>query len=597
MSLPPLYQLRLEQQGDATGAPRIGGGNASGKRPAGSGSWQPAGDPGGELLKAIAKALKSTSDRKLRDRWKDAIVDSMKYKRKRFQKEAKKLKGQVADAQAKVDAYVVKTRKAYGNAQAKAEIKQGEDGQKAKAAKKAAKGGSSTESNESTSDVDSDDESTAPTDVAGDTIANNRQRRKAAPSGQGALVDKNAAEKALAEALEKELDGRSGGRKEANPTKWDVAQLVYENWSTLVYAQEAFEEIANAAEKREEAAKTSTMKEAEELANAITDLVDDYKNQEYLLESLSDLILAFMENPLVTQNTMINIVLMGSPGTGKTRLAEKLGAVLSKLGLFVYDEVVTSGRSNYIGEYEGQTAAKTRRFLVANLEKVIFLDEAYSLTSWEQKPGQPDPELTAVAAEAVAEFIAFMSEWPGSSCIIAAGYEKEMREKFLKANQGFTRRFYLLIELEDYTPEQLVDDIYIKALAKAMEGLKLRPPVTREVATGFFKPAALEYLREIIRTLNESPRKESNLHEFFGAQAGAMVILANITATKIASNADGRFPGKDSWLLSPKSVYVILQQLLENRFGLAAETIIKTELDAITKMVYKGDIKKDWGVA
>ena len=337
MSVPPLHQLRLEQQGDATGAPRLGGeyqgltkGGAAGKKAATSARWQPEGQPGGTLLLEIAKQLTSTSSRTLQDKWKDAIVDSMKYKRKRFREEARKLKSQVTDTQNKVNAYVKKTRKAYGNAQAKAEVEQGEAGPAAKADKKEGKGASSSSS---TVDVDSDAESSAPTDVADDPTATRRNPdRNAKPKGPNALADKNDAEKQLAEALENAIDGRSGGRKEPNPTKWDVAQLVYERWSTLVFAQEAFEEIATAAEKRERQAEGSTFNQAEELANAIKDLVGDYENQQYLLESLSDLVLAFIENPLVAQNTMINIVLMGSPGTGKTRMARSISKVLGTMG-------------------------------------------------------------------------------------------------------------------------------------------------------------------------------------------------------------------------------------------------------------------------
>jgi len=623
MSLPPLHQLRLELQGDATGAGRLGGGVVAARPSRGAAAaaaqkWQPAGEPGAALLETIAEKLKDTTQGNLRGKWQDAIVASMQHKEDLFTEKAAQLGSQIKDAEAKVDAYVAKARIAFGNDKAVEEGKK-DDGRRAARRAYSSSGGSSAYS-ASVAGTHTTTSMEAPFDV---TWTGAPTTRGVGVPGALREPDSRLAGSVLGGAA---IPRGSGSGADPNPTKWDVAEKVYESWSALVYAKEAFEEIAAAAAQRKSEVDTaaSALMKAKELSEVITELVDDFKNQTYLLASLSDLILAFIENPLVAQNTMINIVLMGNPGTGKTRLADKLGAVLSKLGLFVYDEVVVSGRSDYIGEYEGQTAAKTKRFLVANLEKVIFLDEAYSLTSYEQKPGQPVPELTAVAAEAIAECIAFMSEWPGSSCIIAAGYEDEMKNKFLKANAGFTRRFYLLIELEDYSPDQLVDDIYIKALAKAMEGKKLPEPVTKERANAFFNADALRYLKAVIAVLNTSrtayaealrqhflkyrtrkgewpdppPKEYPAMDEFFGAQAGAMVILANITATKIASNSDGRMPGPLSWVLTPASVHVLLTQMLENRYGKAAEELIEHELDEIKHTINRdGSLQRNWGKA
>ena len=49
--------------------------------------------------------------------------------------------------------------------------------------------------------------------------------------------------------------------------------------------------------------------------------------------------------------------------------------MLSKLGLLVHEQLVVCGRSDFIAEFEGQTANKARTFLMANLEKANFLDD------------------------------------------------------------------------------------------------------------------------------------------------------------------------------------------------------------------------------
>jgi hypothetical protein len=57
----------------------------------------------------------------------------------------------------------------------------------------------------------------------------------------------------------------------------------------------------------------------------------------------------------------------------------------------------------------GQTASKTRNFLQSNLEKVVLLDEAYSLTTYESKSGDEQRTLSAYSAEAVTEVRFFMA--------------------------------------------------------------------------------------------------------------------------------------------------------------------------------------------
>ena len=118
----------------------------------------------------------------------------------------------------------------------------------------------------------------------------------------------------------------------------------------------------------------------------------------------------------------LNFILMGNPGVGKTRLAGALAAVLGKLGLLVYDQLVECGRSDFVAEYEGQTAVKARNFLMGGLEKVIFLDEAYSLTTWESKGSAAERRLSAYSGEATTEIVAFLSQRAGSTAFIAASF-------------------------------------------------------------------------------------------------------------------------------------------------------------------------------
>jgi hypothetical protein len=360
-------------------------------------------------------------------------------------------------------------------------------------------------------------------------------------------------------------------------SNWDISEKVSQRWQTLVSQAAALQQIIENAQWRFDIMNNASDfgNEKAELAEAIETLVNDYEPQSMLLETLADLVDSFLAAPTVQSNALLNFVLMGSAGAGKTRLASAIAELLGKLGLFVYDQVATCGRSDFVAEYEGQTAAKTRRFLNAQLEKVVFLDEAYSLTSWETKAdGRRTPG--AYSAEATTELVAFLSQRVGSVGFIAAGYEREMLEDFLPANEGLSRRFPFRIWLRDPDAEQLVS-VFIENLA-----LALRPPPpsasTLDAATvkTYFTSQALAFLADIVNEARETNSDGAPLYplleSIFRAQAGAMVTLANMTAVLITSHKDfGRIglsdSGLETWAVGILGIYNIMRTLLQQRLG------------------------------
>ena len=146
---------------------------------------------------------------------------------------------------------------------------------------------------------------------------------------------------------------------------WEVAENVSQRWQTLVTQAAALQQISENAQLRHDlinnASDFGTLRG--ELADAMVALADDYESQGLLLEAAADIVDSFLNAPTVQSNALLNFVLMGNPGAGKTRLAIAIAELLGKLGLFVYEQVATCGRSDFIAEYEGQTAVKTRTFL------------------------------------------------------------------------------------------------------------------------------------------------------------------------------------------------------------------------------------------
>jgi hypothetical protein len=370
---------------------------------------------------------------------------------------------------------------------------------------------------------------------------------------------------------------------------WDVSEKVSSRWQALVLQSASLDRLVQTAQRRHDVINNAADFGAlrVDLASAIEALVADYPSQPVLLETIADLVDAFVQQPLVTSTSLINFVLMGNAGAGKTRLAMALATVLGKLGLFVYDQLVVCGRSDFVAEYEGQTAVKSRNFLMGNLEKIIFLDEAYSLTTWDQSVGEPDRKLSAYSSEAVTEIVAFLSQRAGATCFVAAGYEEEMLNDFIPSNPGLERRLTIRVWLNDYTTEQLTD-IYLTALASALSDPPPARTLTRTTTQTYFTSHALNFLADVVegaRVQTDTGAASPLLDRVFAAQAGAMTTLANVTAMLIASSKRGgriglSDAGLDTWALGYLDVFDILSTLLMQQLGPASADAVG-EVEAI----------------
>ena len=294
----------------------------------------------------------------------------------------------------------------------------------------------------------------------------------------------------------------------------------------------------------------------------------DYNAQSLVLEKIVEMVRAFAQESEVGGNTFFNIILMGNPGTGKSRMAAALARTLSLLGFFVYDNYVEASASDFLGEYVGQTAIKTKTFLTVNLERVIFLDEAYALTQYD------DDEYTQLgqySREAVAELIAFMQREIGRSSLIAAGYEDEIRTQFLPANEGFQRRFQIITTLQDYDLNSMCK-IFVTQLSNTLRKSKL------EVCK-YFTPAAWIVLKKLIEAGREKTTTKDeggnvvtkwtypHLHDIFAAQAGAMTNLASTTGIKL------RAIQMEKQLVGFVGIYELIQQRLEEQFAFEEDNV------------------------
>ena len=155
----------------------------------------------------------------------------------------------------------------------------------------------------------------------------------------------------------------------------------------------------------------------------------------------------------------LHTAILGSPGTGKTSLARIIGDIYKNMGILSKSGTFKIGnRTDFVGQYLGETANKTIKFLKSCLGGVLFIDEVYSLG-----PGSKDRD--SFSKEAVDTINAFLSENKNNFCCIIAGYKDEVKKCFFSINPGLERRFPWIHEISDYTNEDLTE-IFLSMVSK-----------------------------------------------------------------------------------------------------------------------------------
>ena len=175
----------------------------------------------------------------------------------------------------------------------------------------------------------------------------------------------------------------------------------------------------------------------------------------------------------------LHTVITGNPGCGKTTIAKIIGKIYTNLGvLSKKNNSFTIGyRDDFVAEYLGQTAVKTREFLESCLGGVLFIDEVYSLG-----PGQKDKD--SFSKEAIDTLCSFLSEHKNDFCCIVAGYKEDIKKCFFSVNQGLERRFPWVHDIEPYSETNLME-IFIKMLNET--NWLLHEEVDKIYITLFFK--------------------------------------------------------------------------------------------------------------
>ena len=142
-----------------------------------------------------------------------------------------------------------------------------------------------------------------------------------------------------------------------------------------------------------------------------------------------------------------HMIFAGDPGTGKTTVAKIVAQALFEIGAIPENKCTVVSVDSLIKGYVGQTAEHVKNVLDDALGGVLFIDEAYELTVKENQ--------NSFNSEALAVIIRYMEDCRDRLVVIAAGYEKEMKE-FLASNAGLTRRFQW-VYFPDYDNKEMTE--------------------------------------------------------------------------------------------------------------------------------------------
>lgn len=153
------------------------------------------------------------------------------------------------------------------------------------------------------------------------------------------------------------------------------------------------------------------------------------------------------EKGLKTSKNALHSVFMGPPGTGKTTVARLIGRIYKHLGYLKSGHVVETDRAGLVAGYVGQTAIKTEEIIQKAHEGVLFIDEAYALSSG----GFND-----FGQEAIEILLKRMEDKRGELVVVVAGYPDEM-EDFIQSNPGLQSRFNRYFKFDHFSPEALLN--------------------------------------------------------------------------------------------------------------------------------------------
>lgn len=200
--------------------------------------------------------------------------------------------------------------------------------------------------------------------------------------------------------------------------------------------------------RRDEEEKIPPKENIDELKKELDSYIglDEVKKEVKNLINMATVYKLRIDNNLPNPDMSLHLVFSGNPGTGKTMIARFMARVYHSLGLLSKGTLTEVDRSGLVAGYIGQTAIKTSKVIESAMGGVLFIDEAYTLTSKTEND---------FGFEAVDTILKAMEDSRDDLVVIVAGYTDLMQD-FIDSNPGLRSRFNKYIDFDDYTAEEMM---------------------------------------------------------------------------------------------------------------------------------------------
>merc|ERR1719326_1862675 len=194
----------------------------------------------------------------------------------------------------------------------------------------------------------------------------------------------------------------------------------------------------------------------EQLEQLDYDLIGLIPVKERVREIASLLVVDKMRMKLGMETSVpsLHMCFTGSPGTGKTTVAVRMGAILQRMGYCRSGHVVVATRDDLVGQYVGHTAPKTKEMVKKAMGGILLVDEAYYLynAANDRDYGQESIEI----------LLTFMENNREDIVVILAGYKDRM-DKFFGYTPGMASRVGNHIDFPNYQVDELVNIAQVMA--------------------------------------------------------------------------------------------------------------------------------------
>mgnify|MGYP003290947858 CR=1 FL=1 len=167
-------------------------------------------------------------------------------------------------------------------------------------------------------------------------------------------------------------------------------------------------------------------------------------------------------DPMNVNKQRLHFSFVGNPGTGKTTIAKLTADLLYSMGLIKKNKLVMVAPTDIMSVYIGESAQLMKEKINEAKGGVLFIDEAYFLTSSMKDTNSRQKQCLEV-------LIQEMENHSDELSVIFAGYESEI-DALLKSNPGIASRVPFKFIFEDYSDEELLQ-IFLKMAEE--EGMSL----------------------------------------------------------------------------------------------------------------------------